>query len=72
MRSNAFTDPDKSFVDKVKTNLNLLNKNKCFYIANFGESSPVLAQEQELRDQKIYLFNLDKNLHKNQKNFKKI
>ena len=58
MRSNAFTDPDKSFVDKVKTNLNLLNKNKCFYIANFGESSPVLAQEQELRDQKIYLFNL--------------
>ena len=67
MRSNAFTDPDKSFVDKVKTNLNLLNKNKCFYIANFGESSPVLAQEQELRDQEIYLFNIDKNLHKSQK-----
>ena len=67
MRSNAFTDPDKSFVDKVKTNLNLLNKNQYFYIANFGESSPVLAQEQELKHQNIYLFNIDKDLHKNQK-----
>ncbi len=67
MRSNAFTDPDKSFSDKVKTNLNLLSKNKCFYIANFGESSPVLAQEQDLMEQKIYLFNIDKDLHKSQR-----
>ena len=71
MRSNAFTDAEKSLAERSKINLELLKKNRTFYIANFGASSSVLAQKEDLEKDEIFIFDISPKLHEDSQKLQK-
>ncbi len=68
IRSNVYTDPEKTYAFKAKTYLKLLEKKgRVFFVANFSTASKYWDEEEELKKDQIYLFNIDKEAHKDQK-----
>ena len=65
MRSNLFTDADISYVYRARINRELLEKSgRTFFIANFSTGSKYWDEEEELKKEGIFLFDIDKELHK--------
>lgn len=72
LNSNAFTDPGKSFVDKLNDLRALTGKEKVYHIANMGPSSPIYKNKTEFEKDNIYLFTVyDKKLNENPEKLKK-
>ena len=72
LRSNAFSDPSKEFVEKMNDLRKLVNKEKIFHIANMGPASPIYKLKDELIEHGIFLFTTkDKVLNDDNKLLKK-
>ena len=72
LRSNAFSDPSKEFVEKMNDLRKLVNKEKIFHIANMGPASPIYKLKDELIEHGIFLFTTkDKALNDNNQVLKK-
>ena len=72
LRSNAFSDPSKEFVEKMNDLRKLVNKEKIFHIANMGPASPIYKLKDELIEHGIFLFTTkDKVLNDDNKVLKK-
>ena len=72
LRSNAFSDPSKEFVERMDDLRKLVNKEKIFHIANMGPTSPIYKRKDELVDHGIFLFTTqDKALNDDKKLLKK-
>tara|TARA_B100000963_G_scaffold351047_1_gene362087 strand:+ start:1572 stop:3641 length:2070 start_codon:yes stop_codon:yes gene_type:complete len=68
MRSNLFTDADISYSNRARINKELLEKSgRTFFIANFSAGSKYWDEEEELKKAEIFLFDIDKELHKDNK-----
>ncbi len=68
MRSNVFTYTGKTLAENSERNRRLLEKNgRTFFVANFSDSSAYWAQEEELKKDKVFLFDIDKEAHKDKK-----
>ena len=72
LRSNAFSDPNKEFIEKMNDLRKLVNKEKIFHIANMGPASPIYKLKDELIEHGIFLFTTkDKALNDNNQVLKK-
>ena len=72
LRSNAFSDPSKEFVEKMNDLRKLVSKEKIFHIANMGPASPIYKLKDELIEHGIFLFTTkDKVLNDDNKVLKK-
>ena len=72
LRSNAFSDPSKEFIEKMNDLRKLVNKEKIFHIANMGPASPIYKLKDELIEHGIFLFTTkDKALNDNNQVLKK-
>ena len=72
LRSNAFSDPSKEFIEKMNDLRKLVNKEKIFHIANMGPASPIYKLKDELIEHGIFLFTTkDKVLNDDNKLLKK-
>ena len=72
LRSNAFSDPNKEFIEKMNDLRKLVNKEKIFHIANMGPASPIYKLKDELIEHGIFLFTTkDKVLNDDNKLLKK-
>jgi hypothetical protein len=56
LRSNAFSDPSKGYVEKMNDLRKLVNKEKVFHISNMGPSSALYKRKDELMEHNIFLF----------------
>ena len=56
LRSNAFSDPSKGFLERMDDLRKLVNKEKIFHIANMGPKSPTYKRKDELIEHDIFLF----------------
>jgi hypothetical protein len=68
MRSNLFTDEDMQFSYRAKLNRELLEKTgRTFFVANFSPASKYWDEEEDLKKNGIFLFDIDKELHRDSK-----
>lgn len=65
LRSNALSNPNNSFHENINNLRNLTTKQKVFHIANFVSTSPIYLAKEELQNQDIFLFKIDKERHHN-------
>lgn len=56
LRSNAFSDPGKEYIEKMNDLRQLVDKEKIFHIANMGPTSPIYKRKNELIEHNIFLF----------------
>ena len=68
MDSNIFTDADIPFAYRAKINRELLEKSgRTIFVANFSTGSKYWDEEEDLKKDGIFLFDIDKELHKDNK-----
>ena len=68
MDSNIFTDDDIPFAYRAKINRELLEKSgRTIFVANFSTGSKYWDEEEDLKKDGIFLFDIDKELHKDNK-----
>ena len=68
MDSNIFTDADIPFAYRAKINRELLEKSgRTIFVANFSTGSKYWDEEEDLKKDGVFLFDIDKELHKDNK-----
>ena len=68
MRSNLFTDDDIPYAYRAKLNRELLEKSgRTYFVANFSSGSKYWDEEEDLKKNGIFLFDIDKELHKDKR-----